>query len=276
MYSADKHPLLLTSHDSGQHWEMSADLVGSFGENPFELLAIDSADPDRIAVRILEPSAETLAISKDGGKTFVQSVSIPGKLRAFLKLASGTILVGGTAGIDAVGYRSTDDGQTFEPWPEAPRVHALAERNGKLYMAANNYDDGYAIADSEDEGITLRPLMAFADVRGMKSCVAAQCTDSCAYHAGIQLWPPEVCQRDAGSAEPGRGDGGADGDEDVAARDGAFSDSDGKGDGASRGDSRGGCGCHLDGGRGQDWSDPALVGFVWMILRKRVRRPARQ
>ena len=152
---------------------MAADLVDSLGDNPFQLLGIDPVDPDRIYARILGPSSESLGISEDGGQTFVQPISIPGKLSGFLKLASGTILVGGTAGMAAVGYRSTDDGQTFEPWPEAPRVHALAERNGKLYVAADNYADGYAIAESEDEGRTLRPLAGFGQVGGVKSCVAA-------------------------------------------------------------------------------------------------------
>ena len=273
MYGADKHPVLLRSQDAGKHWEVGADLAASFGDNPFELLSIDSADPDRIYVRILEPSAETLGISKDGGKTFVSSVSIPGKLRGFLKLASGTILVGGTAGIAAVGYRSTDNGQIFEPWPEAPRVHALAERNGKLYVAANNYDDGYAIAESDDEGITLRPLMAFSEVSAVKSCVAGRCTDSCAYHAGIQLWPLEVCQRSAGPLDPGN-DGGVDG-ADAVAGDGQ-GDGGGQADGASGG-SPSGCGCALaaHGGR-PAWTDLVLASFVWALWRNRLRPPVRR
>jgi hypothetical protein len=251
MYSADKHPVLLRSHDWGQHWETSADLVDALGENPFELLGIDSVDPDRIYVRILGPSAETLGISKDGGNSFVQSVSISGKLRAFLKLASGTILVGGTAGIAAVGYRSTDDGRTFEPWPEAPRVHALAERNGKLYVAANNYDDGYAIADSDDEGATLRPLTGFAQVRAMKSCVAAVCAEACSYHAGIGLWPPTVCE---GGEDAGLG----------VAGDGPPSPADAAGERPSVGSPGGGCGCDLGRGPLDPWTELLLLGSIWI------------
>ena len=260
MYSADKHPVLLSSHDWGQHWETSADLVDSFGENPFELLAIDSADPDRIYVRILGPSAETLAISKDAGKTFVQSVSIPGKLSAFLKLASGTLMVGGTAGTAPVGYRSTDDGQTFAPWPEAPRVHALAERNGKLYVAASNYDDGYAIAESDDEGTTLKPLAGFGQVSAMKGCVAAVCAEACSYYAGIGLWPQAVCEREDAGVE----------------RDGPPSPADAAGEGPSIGQSGSGCGCDLAASRWPNWTDLVLVGSVWMFWRERRRRPAPQ
>jgi photosystem II stability/assembly factor-like uncharacterized protein len=273
MYSADKHPVLLSSHDWGQRWETSADLVESFGEDPFELLWIDAADPERIYVRILGPFAETLGISKDGGKTFVQSISIPGKLSAFLKLASGTILVGGTVGVTGIGYRSTDDAQTFQPWPEAPRVHALAERNGKLYVGASNYDDGYVIAESEDEGTTLRPLAGFGQVGAMKSCVAAVCADSCAYYAGIGLWPQTVCGRASPPPEPGT-DGGADG-MDAAAGDGAPSGADRPADAASRGGSGGGCGCDLDGGTAPNRTELLLLGSAWwMIRRDRLRRRA--
>jgi hypothetical protein len=194
MFSAPhNHPSLLRSRDSGEHWEVVADLVDYLGDAPFELLAVDRADEDRLFVRILGPSAETLAVSDDGGLSFVPSVSIPGKLTAFLELSSGTILVGGTTGTEGVGYRSVDDARSFEPWPVAPHVHALAERNGQLYVAADNFADGYAIAVSDDEGAHLTPLFAFEDVRTVKSCVAGACAESCAYYADIKLWSSAVC-----------------------------------------------------------------------------------
>lgn len=205
----ENHPILLRSGDSGEHWEVVADLVDALGENPFELLSIDPSDENRLYVRILEASAETLAISDDGGLSFVRSVSFPGKLRAFLKLASGTILVGGTAGSDPLGYRSTDSALSFEPWPEAPHVHALAERNGKLYVAGENFWDGYAIAVSDDEGAHLQPLTGFREVQRVKSCVQDLCADSCAYYAGINLWSEAVCRAETSTPDGGGAAGAA-------------------------------------------------------------------
>lgn len=194
MFSAPQnHPSLLRSRDSGETWEVVADLADHLGDVPFELLAVDQSDEDRLFVRILGPSAETLAVSDDGGLSFVPSVSIPGKLTAFLELSSGTILVGGTTGTEGVGYRSVDDAKSFERWLEAPHVHALAERNGQLYVAADNFADGYAIAMSDDEGAHLTPLFAFEDVRAVKSCVAGACAERCAYYADIKLWSSAVC-----------------------------------------------------------------------------------
>jgi photosystem II stability/assembly factor-like uncharacterized protein len=198
----ENHPHLLRSDDAGESWEVVTDLVDQVGESPFELLAVDPSNADRLFIKILGPSAETLGVSNDGGLTFVQSVSIPGKLNAFLKLESGTILVGGTTGTGAIGYRSLDDAASFEPWPEAPHVHALAERNGKLYVAADNFADGYAIAVSADEGAHLTPLAGFNDVRSVKSCVSQACADSCAYYADINLWPSAVCGTQPGPVNP--------------------------------------------------------------------------
>ncbi len=285
----ENHPILLISRDSGEHWEVAADLVDSLGENPFELLAIDPSDQDKLYVRVLGASAETLAISQDGGLSFVQSVSIPGKLKAFLKLASGTILVGGTAGTEAVGYRSKDGAQTFEPWPEAPHVHALAERNGKLYVAAENFSDGYAIAESDDEGAHLRPLTGFRQMQSVKSCVSDLCAEACSYYAGITLWPEAVCGAESGPRdgdEPGAA--GAPAGADVGATDG------GKGferepeAGKATGDgppgvddaqvhsglriSGGGCACNLVGSRPADgWMGLLLLGSM-LVVGRRVRR----
>jgi hypothetical protein len=169
-------------------------------------------------------------------------------------------------------YRSTDDGQTFEPWPEAPHVHALAERNGKLYVAASNYDDGYAIAESDDEGATLMPLAGFGQVHATKSCVAATCAAACTYYADIALWPHTVCAggEDAGTA-------GEDG--------GPSSPTDGPGEGAGLRGAGGGCACAL----GQSQSAPgpsttlvllaSLLGSLSVLGRRdaiRRLRPGRQ
>jgi hypothetical protein len=294
LYSTpENHPILLRSDDSGEHWDAAADLAESLGDNPFELLAIDPLDENKLYVRILEASAETLAISDDGGHSFATSVSIPGKLSAFLKLASGTILVGGSAGTDAVGYRSKDGGQHFEAWPAAPRVHALAEREGKLYVAADDFADGYAIAESDDEGEHLKPLGGFKQVQAVQSCVADVCAESCAYYAGTGLWSAATCGAVAtpADAEPAGsgGDTGAAG----AASTGADTASGGEAAGPSpeAGSDAGApslnavderlslrvsgfsCACKISGARrAPDWAALLLAGGI-LAARRRARRP---
>ncbi len=285
----ENHPSLLRSRDSGEHWEVVADLVDSLGENPFELLAIDSRDENRLHVRVLGASAETLATSDNGGLSFVQSVSIPGKLKAFLQLASGTILVGGTAGTQPVGYRSKDGAKSFDAWPEAPRVHALAERNGKLYVAAENFGDGYALAESDDEGAHLRPLTGFREVQGVKSCVADLCAGTCAYYAGITLWPEAVCGAESdptsvdATAAASAGAPGKDGATEVAREPEPDSAAEAGPLGIDKTDGRpslrisgGGCACDLVGSRPADcWTGLFVFGSMLVAGQRRRRASGR-
>jgi hypothetical protein len=274
------HPSLLRSRDAGAHWEVVANLVDAFGEAPFEVLAVDPSDENRLFVKILGASAETLAVSDDGGLSFVSSVSFPGKLNAFLELSSGTILVGGTTGTEGIGYRSVDDARTFERWPGAPHVHALAERNGKLYVAADNFADGYAIAVSDDEGANLAPLAGFKDVQSVKSCVKQECAESCAYYADISLWPRAVCGEEPTMVDPpdaidppdtvdpgpAMGSGGSGGDDGAHGGDTSATPA-----AASR--VSGGCTCTLAANRDSEaW--PLLLLGASLLLAARSRRAA--
>lgn len=280
----ENHPTLLRSDDWGDSWETVADLVDSLGANPFELLAIDADDPNKLFARVLGASTEALAISEDGGMSFVQRAEIPGKLRAFLKLASGTMLVGGTAGTDAVAFRSNDGGLSFEAWPEAPRVHALAERNGRLYIAADNFLDGYAIAESDDEGLSVRPLTGFKEVSAVKSCVTQICAESCAYYADIELWPKMVCGGEVDPEGPGAADGGSGGDASGGETGLGAAPAGGNGgnDVAPGGDEPpdrsgrrargGGCSCQLVGGWPADAWGVAALGLGVVLLRRRRRQ----
>ena len=67
--------------------------------------------------------------------------------------------------MNGVAYRSTDGGTTFVPWTltPQPRMFGLAERDGVLYLAGKNYSDGWALATSRDEGVT---ITAAVPVRG--------------------------------------------------------------------------------------------------------------
>jgi hypothetical protein len=150
-------------------------------------------------------------------------VTVPsGVLSAFARLGSGTVLVAGLipsvtdagrAG-DGVAWRSRDGGLSFEPWTLAPqpRLRALAERDGTLYLAADNYADGWALGVSSDEGRTILPIARYDQVSAIKACAVAACRDLCDDEAGLKIWGPEVCTAVPGDASvdggpPGRGGG---------------------------------------------------------------------
>ena len=135
-----------------------------------------------------------------------------GQLGGFAVLPSGTIVVGGVANVGTTktgaAFRSRDGGLTFEPWPNPPRVRALAHRDGMLFVAGDNFNDGFALAVSTDEGTTLTPILRYEDVSAVKPCVHAACGTACAYEASITLWPPSVCDAAAAGGDAGLADAG--------------------------------------------------------------------
>jgi hypothetical protein len=164
-------------------------MLGAAG---FRIIAIDPTNPDRIYLRVLAGFKNPLAISDDGGQTFRTPLTFDA-MSAFVRLSDGTILVAGQLDGAPVAYRSTDAGKTFAPWSNAPSVRALAERDGKLYVSADNAKDGFALAVSTDGGQTLRPLMTFDKVRSVRACVREQCAASCATQVMLKLWSADVC-----------------------------------------------------------------------------------
>jgi len=206
MYTlADNHPHLLRSNDGGQTW-MDRDVGGAapdgIGASQFRILTVDPDNADLLYLRVLPGSGmEQLAVTRDAGATFATPVTISGgSLSGFLRMASGTVLLAGYmniagGGMTGLAWRSTDGGNTFAPWTLTPQPHifGLAERGGVLYLAGKNYSDFWAIATSQDEGMTITPISSYADVRGIKPCVMAICGDACSLAASQGVWMNAVC-----------------------------------------------------------------------------------
>ncbi len=88
-------------------------------------------------------------------------------MTAFLRRSDGALIVGATRG---QAFISTDQGAHFAPWPNAPHLRALGERNGILYAVTDNYLDGYAVGRSINQGATWEGLIRFEQLTGPKSC----------------------------------------------------------------------------------------------------------
>ena len=196
-------PLLGRSSDGGAHWS-SMTLATSLGANAFRIIAVDPTNPLRLFLRVTEAHGEKIAVSSDGGQSFAEPVSVSDQLTAFVRLPSGTLLLGGLDGGNGVAFRSTDAGASFQPLPLPPRLadgsapapphlRALAVRDGKLYGAGDNFKDNFALGVSADEGVTFQPLLTFNQVKRVKPCVQEVCREVCDNLAGLTLWPAEVC-----------------------------------------------------------------------------------
>jgi hypothetical protein len=273
-------PQLLRTFDGATTWE-TVDLQAVLGSSFVRIIAVDGSDPRRIYLRSQAPSYEELAISDDGGTTLARPVRIMGQLGGFAVLPSGTIVVGGVANVGTMktgaAFRSRDGGLTFEPWPNPPRVRALAHRDGTLFVAGDNYNDGFALAVSTDEGTTLTPILRYEEVSAVKPCVRAACGVACDYEASISVWPSSVCD-----AAPAGGDAGL---TDAGPKDAGLTDagpSEGPPDAGTAGDTGGsdrpgvapggGCGCAT---AGLDFGDPAWVIAAFALASRRLRRCGR-
>jgi hypothetical protein len=197
-------PILAASSDGGGHFT-TLDLTAALGAHSFRIIAVDHTDPRRLFLRVGATTGETLAVSTDGGATFQTPVAVDDKLTSFVRLASGTVLVGGNTVAGPVGFRSADGGLTFQPWPNPPHLRAMAERAGKLFVAAENFLDQYAVAVSSDQGLTFQPLLTYDQVKRIKPCVQEACRDVCDNLAGLTLWPPDVCAAPVPKAAKGCG-----------------------------------------------------------------------
>jgi hypothetical protein len=216
--ASGRDPALVRSGDGGSTWT-TLDAQAALGPNMVRIFAVDPVNPDLLYLRLIANGAESVAITRDGGMTFTTPLTITGgSVSAFARLASGTVLVGARinfatdgGGASGAGYRSTDGGLTFVSWSLDPQPHivGLAERvsGGKstLYLSGENYVDGWALASSTDEGVTVTPLMSYDQVRGIKSCAQQACANTCNYEEMQAVWDPDVCTGallDAGTLTP--------------------------------------------------------------------------
>jgi len=215
-------PSLARSSDGGAHWT-ATDLTPSLGSAIVRILAVDPQDSALVYLRVIASGQDAVAVTRDGGGSVAVPIAFPGgQLSAFARLQSGTVLVGallatpsgGTVGTAA---RSSDAAASFQAWslPDPTHLVGLAERveNGhpRLYLSGKNYSDGWAVAVSDDEGLTLTPLMTYDRVKGVKACVQQSCQDSCQLVNSQGVWELSVCTGAAGAAGATGGSGGSPG-----------------------------------------------------------------
>jgi hypothetical protein len=193
-------PALVRTTDGGGHWDI-VDLDPVLGDAFVRIIAVDPSDPRKIFLRASSGTmGDRLVVSADGGASFATPLAVDGGLTAFVQRSNGTILLTGIASNQtSFGARSVDGGSTFEPWSNVPHVRAMAERDGLLYVAADNVADGFALAVSSDEGSSWRSLLAYRDVTRIRPCVATACLEACRSKVQAGLWGPSVCGDSGGT-----------------------------------------------------------------------------
>jgi hypothetical protein len=218
LYERPSHPRLARSDDGGDTWTTNDIEPGLGAVIPF-LVAVDPVDSNRITLRITGGTTpqqyQGLAITTDGGTTWTIPLQVMGgSLVGFARLPDGNMIAMGTTPALTPGgnpvpaaFRSTDGGHTFTTESLTFHPAGLAQRAGILFVATNDFLDGFALASSTDGGQTWTPRLKFTDIVGTKECVRASCVYDCLYLANtIGLFSNQVCPPapDAGTDGAGR------------------------------------------------------------------------
>jgi hypothetical protein len=194
MTSPTTAPLLARSRDGGAHFDIK-DLEPSLGKGLLRIISIDPEDPERVLLRFNGANEQAIALTTDGGATASKPVVVNGNFTSFVRLPSGTLLVGGMVEFAVVPglYRSRDHGGSFQRLPTPPSIRALSQRDGVVYAATDNFGDGYAAGTSADEGDTWNALLRYDQVRAILPCLMSRCQAICQTEVDLSLWPQEVC-----------------------------------------------------------------------------------
>jgi hypothetical protein len=272
-----QHPKLARTGDAGGHWTLT-DLSADLGLGLLRIIAVDPGDPDTVLLRWSSlDGGEAVAVTHDGGLTASKPLSIPHYFTSFARMPDGALVMSAVVAVSpavkAGLFVSRDGALTFQENDAVPGVLALAQRDGVLYAAADNFADGYALGASNDQGTTWQPVVRFDQIGSIVRCLQTnpQCQASCEALAGKglgssgQIWDEAVCT--AGAAPGGSGGTGPATGAGGAGADGAAATS-----GGGRHDSSGG-GCALV--RGPYCPSPAQTLLVAALLVLALWRPGR-
>lgn len=265
--SADGTPQLARSSDGGVHFTIH-DLGADLGPGQLRIIAIDPVDPNRVLLRFLGAGAQSLALTIDGGASATKPVTVNGNFNAYVRLSTGTILVAGVVDYSTTPalFRSRDQGTSFEMVPHPPSLRALSQRGGRVFGAADNFGDGYAIGTSDDEGTTWQALITYANVNAINPCLKAACQSVCVAEVGMSLWSTDVCTAAAPASNGAGGVGG--GSAAMAGHDGQMGAAGATG---AKPPAVSGGGCDVAQGASGRWS-AALLLLVVMACRGRCPR----
>ena len=239
---------------------------GLVADGPFFIGAIDREDPSRILVRHLHANGSDLLLTKDGGKTFKNVLSIKSAMYGFAKSTeTGTYWAGSGLAEDGI-FRSTDRGETFTSIAKhgVLCLHSAppsADAPGALFVCENVFSYGaYTLAVSHDQGASIAPIAKFTDVLGPIECEIPDARGGLCGGA----WPEIKALL---TAPP---DAGPDGDALVdAGRRKRKRDGGAKPEEPTRGSK---CGCETVGVRPVTYADlPLLIGALALVWRRRLR-----
>lgn len=144
---------------------------GLVADGPFFIGAIDPQDPNRLLIRHLHANGSDLLVTRDGGKTFKNVLSMKSAMFGFAKSGDGRNYWAGSGLPEHGIFRSTDRGEHFEPVSRSGVLCLHSAGLEALFVCQNAFTLGApAIAVSRDQGKTITSLARFTDIEGPVTC----------------------------------------------------------------------------------------------------------
>jgi hypothetical protein len=162
--SAKATGVLLVSSDGGLTW-VERPVPLEEGERAPYIAGVDPARRDRVYLRTSGPGTQRLIVTDDAGKT-LKTVHRGQRLLGFALSKDGSrVFLGGPREGLLVADRDT---MAFTKRASL-EVQCLTVDGDKLF-ACSNEASGFLVGVSTDEGASFRPLLRFAEIRGILPC----------------------------------------------------------------------------------------------------------
>ena len=151
---------LVVSDDRGQTWTSRA--ISPYSELPMYLSAIDPLDPDVLYVRVDGATSDHLIVSRDGGQSFADVLTIASDMLGFALSPDGTKVAAGGPDVGLFVASTTD--LQFDAAAAIGSLRCLTWATAGLYACAQESIDGWTLASSSDDGQSFVPLWHVQDL----------------------------------------------------------------------------------------------------------------
>ncbi len=140
-------------------------------QGPFFIAAVDPKDPSRVLVRHLHTTGSDMLLTKDGGKTFTNVLSMKSAMFGFAKSVDGSTYWAASGLAEHGIFESTDRGEHFVHVGAHGVLCLHAAAGDRLFVCENTWTlKAPIVALSLDRGKTVETIAGFGDIAGAVEC----------------------------------------------------------------------------------------------------------